>query len=71
MKTMEKFNAKIKEVVKKCEGKNVILYGYGESGQFLEWYFQRIYRKEFVCVIDEYSVYSWTIYSENNCFRVH
>lgn len=53
MKTMEKFNAKIKEVVKKCEGKNVILYGYGESGQFLEWYFQRIYRKEFVCVIDD------------------
>lgn len=36
MRTMEKFDAKIIEVIKKCEGKNVILYGYGESGQFLE-----------------------------------
>ena len=39
MRTMEKFDTKINEVIKKCEGKNVILYGYGESGQFLEWYF--------------------------------
>lgn len=53
MRTMEKFDTKINEVIKKCEGKNVILYGYGESGQFLEWYFERIYGKQFMCVIDD------------------
>lgn len=53
MKTMEKFDTKISEIIRKCEGKNVILYGYGESGQFLEWYFGRIYGKQFMCVIDD------------------
>ena len=53
MKAVKDFNEKMQKVIEKCKGKYVILYGYGKSGQFMKWFIRRIYRKDFLHVIDD------------------
>lgn len=53
MRALDKLEDKVIEVIKKCEGKQVILYGYGKSGRFMEWFLDRVYHKQFCAVIDD------------------
>lgn len=53
MRALDKLEDKIIEVIKKCEGKQVILYGYGKSGRFMEWFLDHVYHKQFCAVIDD------------------
>ncbi|MGN0399994.1 MAG: hypothetical protein ACI4EO_07695, partial [Blautia sp.] len=53
MKVIENLDKKMNEVISKCIGKNVILYGYGKSGQFIEWLLDHVYGKQFMCLMDD------------------
>lgn len=53
MKVIENLDKKMNKVISKCIGKNVILYGYGKSGQFIEWLLDRVYGKHFMCLLDD------------------
>lgn len=56
MKAVESLNKKMRDVINKCSGKQVILYGYGKSGIFVEWLFSHVYGKKFTLVIDDKKV---------------
>lgn len=56
MNAVESLNSKIFDVIKKCIGKQVILYGYGKSGIFIEWLCSHVYGKKFTLVIDDKKV---------------
>ena len=56
MNAVESLNSKILDVIKKCIGKQVILYGYGKSGIFIEWLCSHVYGKKFTLVIDDKKV---------------
>lgn len=56
MKAVEILNKKMRDVINKCSGKQVILYGYGKSGIFVEWLCSRVYGKKFTLVIDDKKV---------------
>ena len=56
MKAVESLNKKMHDVIKKCSGKQVILYGYGKSGLFMEWLCSHVYGKQFALVIDDKKV---------------
>ena len=43
MKAVESLNKKMHDVIMKCSGKQVILYGYGKSGLFMEWLCSHVY----------------------------
>ena len=51
MNAVESLNSKMLDVIKKCIGKQVILYGYGESGIFIEWLFENVFGKHFMMII--------------------
>lgn len=53
MNAVESLNSKMFDVIKKCIGKQVILYGYGKSGIFIEWLCSHVYGKKFTLVIDD------------------
>lgn len=38
LKVFENFREKLDDIIVKCFGRRVILYGYGYSERFLEWY---------------------------------
>ena len=56
MKAVEILNKKMRDVINKCSGKQVILYGYGKSGIFVEWLCSHVYGKKFTLVIDDKKV---------------
>lgn len=56
MNAVESLNSKMFDVIKKCIGKQVILYGYGKSGIFIEWLCSHVYGKKFTLVIDDKKV---------------
>lgn len=56
MKAVEILNKKMCDVINKCSGKQVILYGYGKSGIFVEWLCSHVYGKKFALVIDDKKV---------------
>ena len=56
MKAVESLNKKMHDVIMKCSGKQVILYGYGKSGLFMEWLCSHVYGKQFALVIDDKKV---------------
>ena len=56
MKAVEILNKKMRDVINKCSGKQVILYGYGKSGIFVEWLCSHVYGKKFALVIDDKKV---------------
>lgn len=56
MKAVKNLNEKMQEVISKCAGKSVILYGYGKSGQFFEWLCNSVYGRQFALVIDDKKV---------------
>lgn len=56
MNAVESLNSKMFDVIKKCIGKQVILYGYGKSGIFIEWLCSCVYGKKFTLVIDDKKV---------------
>ena len=56
MEAVKNLNKKMQEIIRKCAGKNVILYGYGKSGLFFEWLCNRIYGKKFALVMDDRKV---------------
>ena len=56
MNAVESLNSKMFDVIKKCVGKQVILYGYGKSGIFIEWLCSHVYGKKFTLVIDDKKV---------------
>lgn len=53
MNAVESLSSKMFDVIKKCIGKHVILYGYGKSGIFIEWLCSHVYGKKFTLVIDD------------------
>lgn len=56
MNTVRNLNTKINDVINKCIGKKVILYGYGESGIFIEWLFENVFGKRFMMIMDDSKV---------------
>ena len=56
MKAVEILNKKMRDVINKCSGKQVILYGYGKSGIFVEWLCSHVYGKKITLVIDDKKV---------------
>ena len=56
MNAVENLNKKMNNVINKCIGKNVILYGYGESGLFIEWLCSHVFGKRFMMVMDDNKV---------------
>ena len=38
MEIFDEFREKLDDIMVKCIGKRIVLYGYGRTGQFLEWY---------------------------------
>ena len=56
MNAVESLSSKMFDVIKKCIGKQVILYGYGKSGIFIEWLCSHVYGKKFALVIDDKKV---------------
>ena len=56
MKVVENLDKKMQEVINKCSGKQVILYGYGKSGRFIEWLCGTVYKKVFALAIDDKKV---------------
>lgn len=56
MNAVESLSSKMFDVIKKCIGKQVILYGYGKSGIFIEWLCSHVYGKKFTLVIDDKKV---------------
>lgn len=56
MKAVEILNKKMRDVINKCSGKQVILYGYGKSGIFVEWLCSHVYGNKFTLVIDDKKV---------------
>ena len=56
MNAVESLNSKMLDVIKKCIGKQVILYGYGESGIFIEWLFENVFGKHFMMIMDDSKV---------------
>lgn len=56
MEAVKNLNKKMQEVISKCAGKSVILYGYGKSGLFFEWLCNSVYGKRFALVIDDKKV---------------
>ena len=56
MNAVESLSSKMFDVIKKGIGKQVILYGYGKSGIFIEWLCSHVYGKKFTLVIDDKKV---------------
>lgn len=53
MKAVKRFEDKLKAVEKRCRGKQVVLYGYGRSGRFLEWYYSKVCQHTFNVIMDD------------------
>lgn len=56
MNAIENLNKKMDDVISKCIGKQVILYGYGESGRFIEWLCGHVFGKQFMMIMDDNKV---------------
>lgn len=56
MKAVENLNKKMEDVISKCSGKHVILYGYGESGRFIEWLCNYVFGKPPMMIMDDNKV---------------
>lgn len=56
MNAVRNLTKKINDIINKCSGKKVILYGYGESGIFIEWLFENVFGKHFMMIMDDSKV---------------
>lgn len=56
MNAVRNLTTKTNDIINKCIGKKVILYGYGESGIFIEWLFENVFGKRFMMIMDDRKV---------------